>query len=517
VSRGHLGRVVHHTSRQGARSSHPSAEMLWVRSLVAAAIVLASTGCAPARHPVAGALAQAPLTTTIEVEVSRTLVRVVFPADTATRWGWFETDDTRWYDGYAWSMWVDGGMDGPRSLYWGVGPDRSAAGAGSRVRRFGSLQALLRAGRGGVCRAGMVQVCDDPIPRVTVADGRVVLALRDSATIARLFGLRPAWVRVYRRTPANSRGMSDAVLVTYVEPQIPEPTIAVLDDAARSRRAYEAGVTRISRRIGGWPSSWPALWALVGDTLRLEVEESTCHHDVCSSSDAVADSGWWAEDTTIVRLEPPTSATQDRAHERVPRVRLVGLRRGRTTLHVHGVRSGADTMPGGEHLPSELTREVVVTPRPARLALHPAADTARPGRPLRIGIEVGDAAGDPIPDAPVEVTADMGSYRRGTVGTVSISVTFERPGSRLVTASLGGLADTVLVTVLDSMPPTGKHGQSGAQRSRRDQDEVWFAFDYSNSVTAYSTLAATGGVRPAPGGLALDARGRLYVANAGRP
>jgi hypothetical protein len=65
--------------------------------------------------------------------------------------------------------------------------------------------------------------------------------------------------------------------------------------------------------------------------LRLEVEESTCHHDVCSSSDAVADSGWWAEDTTIVRLEPPTSATQDRAHERVPRVRLVGLPAARAT------------------------------------------------------------------------------------------------------------------------------------------------------------------------------------------
>jgi hypothetical protein len=171
----------------------------------------------------------------------------------------------------------------------------------------------------------------------------------------------------------------------------------------------------------------------------------------------VADSGWWADDTTIVRLEPPTSVTQDGAYERVPRVRLVGLRSGRTMLHVRGLRSDADTMPGGEHLPGELARELVVTPRPARLALRPAADTARPGRSLRIGIEVGDAAGDPIPDAPVEVTADLGSYRIGTVGTVSISVTFERPGSRQVTASLGGLADTVLVTVLDSGPPTRKH------------------------------------------------------------
>jgi hypothetical protein len=434
----------------------------------AAAIVLVLAGCAPARHPVAGAHAEAPLTTTTDVEVSRTLVRVVFPADTATRWGWFEADDTRSYDGYSWSMWVDGGMDGPRSLYWGVGPDRSAAGAAGRVRRFGSLKALLSAGRGGVCRAGMAQVCDAPRPRVTVDDGRVVLALRDSATIARLFGLRPARVRVYRRTPADSRGTSDSVLVTYVGPQIPEPTPAVRDEAARSRRAYEASVTRISRRIGGWPRSWPALWAPVGDTLRLEVEETTCHHDLCSSFGEAVDSGWWAEDTTIVRVGPPTRVARDGAYERGPRVRLVGLRPGRTTLHVRGLRSGADTMAGGEHLPGELAREVVVTPRPARLALHLAADTARPGRPFRIGIEVGDAAGDPILDAPVEVTADVGSYRRETVGTVSISVTFERPGSRQVTASLGGLADTVLVTVLDSLPPTGRHGQSGARRSRRD-------------------------------------------------
>ena len=58
-------------------------------------------------------------------------------------------------------------------------------------------------------------------------------------------------------------------------------------------------------------------------------------------------------------------------------------------------------------------------------------------------------------------------------------------------------------------------------------DEIWMAFDYSNSVTGYSALATAGAMRPRrtiagdrtglqrPAAIAVDERGRLYVTNPG--
>jgi hypothetical protein len=70
-------------------------------------------------------------------------------------------------------------------------------------------------------------------------------------------------------------------------------------------------------------------------------------------------------------------------------------------------------------------------------------------------------------------------------------------------------------------------GRGAAARNRLALGEVWVAFDYSNSVTAYSTVTAIGGMRPRrtiagdhtglhrPMAAAVDGQGTLYVTNAG--
>ena len=137
----------------------------------------------------------------VRVIVSRREVRVVFPTDSARAWGWSDRKDPDYFPAYVWGIGVDG-MDGPRFLDARVDRQQDEA------RNFPSLEQLVAAARAELCLPGMMARCDSSGTRVSVEDGRVVLTLRDSARIARLFGLRPALVSAWLHRPEDHEALA---------------------------------------------------------------------------------------------------------------------------------------------------------------------------------------------------------------------------------------------------------------------------------------------------------------------
>lgn len=299
------------------------------------------------------------------VIVSRREVRVAFSRDTAHAWGWPARRDPRSDPSYIWSISIDG-MDGPRSL--SVRADRER----DQPRIFASLAELIAAARAEFCLPGMMQRCESSRTRATVDNGRVVLIFRDSAEIARLFGMRPATVEVWNGSPGNGGRFSrDSARVEYIVPQIPLPDSATRDDAARSRRRYEASVSMIWRYIAGGSNSGPLVLE-VGDSAAVYVAEQRCHYDVCTSGSTPLDEGWSIVDSSIARLRLVRSDSNE-GHTLfifggTPRY-VKALRPGRTTLQVRGIRSALDSAPSSKPPERDLDREIIVKERgtPRRL------------------------------------------------------------------------------------------------------------------------------------------------------
>ena len=201
--------------------------------LLSALFLLASLASAHAQESRRG-----PLSAT-SVEVSTRQVRIAFPADTSGTWGW-PVRNKGAYQGYVWSAFVDG-MDGPVSIGLWVYPRDTTA------LTFSSLEPLIAAGYSKLCLPGMVLHCRDESVIKTLENNRIILTLDAPAVIARLFGTRPKHVRVTRQTPNDAPIESDSVPVRYVAPQIPQPDSALLAEAERGRRRYQASITSIDR------------------------------------------------------------------------------------------------------------------------------------------------------------------------------------------------------------------------------------------------------------------------------
>jgi hypothetical protein len=135
--------------------------------------------------------AQASSLDSTRVLVSRRELRAVFAAETTHHWGWPRRDRSANSAHYAWVISV-GEIDGPRELTFDVWQANDSA------RMFSSLKDVAAAGRAQLCKPGMVRQCSDVGMRAAVEGERVVLTLRDSATIMRLFAMRPATVNIYR-------------------------------------------------------------------------------------------------------------------------------------------------------------------------------------------------------------------------------------------------------------------------------------------------------------------------------
>jgi hypothetical protein len=380
-------------------------------------------------------------TRTTRVLASRREIRVIFPRDTAAGWGWSELQDPQYQPAYQWSIGIDG-IDGPRSLSLSI-----SRGHGEGARRFATLSELVAAADARYCLPGMIASCPPADAGALVENGAVVLTLRDSATIARLVGLRPAWASVWQMRPeVPVVYRRDSVRIEYVDPQVPEPDSALRLEAAAARRRYEASVNSISRFVSAPGSTGDEVWMAVGDSVPFSVEEQRCHSDVCSGGYAtLSASGWAVGDSSVVRLRPFARPSPHLRGE--PAVWVVARRIGRTTVRVHGLSGSGDTLPSGEPVAREVQVQVVVTAPVARVRLSPRTARAQVGQPLELRAQAYDARGRVIAGAPIRVEITGGPYVRIVPASALRHVAFESPGRHTLVASFGGRADTLIIDV----------------------------------------------------------------------
>jgi hypothetical protein len=219
-------------------------------------------------------------------------------------------------------------------------------------------------------------------------------------------------------------------------------------DAARSRRQYRASITSISRTIATRESPFGGThWLAVGDSLTLRVVETHCHHDACTPLGSVADSGWSLSDSTIATLRAPCSGPKGPGWVGAgPCVVVYGLTIGRTTVKVRGLHGSADTMPS-RTVPQRNLAASLVVGRPVHRIRLSVPTTVRVGDPVIFRVQALDRAGRVVPDVPIQVQVDMGTYQT-LQSFPSAPIRFPVPGQRRVIARFRGLADTSVVTVV---------------------------------------------------------------------
>ena len=381
------------------------------------------------------------------VRVSRHELRIVFPRDTARRWGWSAPLQPDYVPLYSWAMDVDA-IEGPRTI-------RLAVSSVPVPRQFRSLRELVSAGRGHLCSWGMATICVEIGMRGVVERGRVVLTLRDSTLISWLFALQPKFVTLSDdRSATNQRFAWDSVRIEYVAPGVRPLDSATRSAALGARRRESRDRFSVSRGItGGRGFANEHMWLIVGDSVPLWLTEIESSYDThVHGQRDLTDSGWTVLDARVAQLLPPLPGAPlipERFTDGPPRMYVKALSPGLTTIRVRGVHGRLDAAIESELPPGVLERTLVVVRPPKRLEIAPRPDTLRVGQYLWARVRVYDAAGDSTDRVPVELVCIgcIGSYYDG----VQLShIWSNEPGRITIVARLGGLADTLNVVVVDS-------------------------------------------------------------------
>lgn len=380
--------------------------------------------------------------------VSQREVRALFPAETARAWGWAARSKTEFTPGYEWGV----SIDAPRArAVLSLTTPRSDS-----SREFSSASEVIASGGMRAC-PGMDLRCAVS-GNAVVENQSVILTWRDTALIARLFAMRPAWFHAYRRRPDGSDEIpSDSIRVEYGDPQIPEPDSLTRAGAAQARLAYQASINWISRRIDRTDAPWWSneMWLEVGDSAQFRVSGARCSYDFCFGSSIVLDSGWTVLDTTVAQAHSlparPTNANR-LIVERSPAVTLVGLRPGRTRLRVTGLHGASDSIPTNRPPPRSLEQAIVVTVPVDRVRMSPRPEVIRLDDTMKVVARVFDRNGKEIAGAPVAI-----SLREAGGENTQIWEPFRRrftkPGKKTLIATFGRHADTLTVIVVDPRSP----------------------------------------------------------------
>ena len=376
------------------------------------------------------------------VIVSAEELRVVFPRDTTGLWGWSAREAAGRTTPYGWQVTVEG-MDGPAIVSLFILPDSVAA------REFTSLESLVATAKPS-CAGVVSRNCGSDV-KASVVEHRVVLTLRIPATIARLFGLRPATVSVLQRRPGEPyRFVGDTVRVEYVAPQIPEPNAVTQADAKRSRRAYEVSMNLVSRWIGNGDLSrgTQALWLVVGDSATVSVEEMHCRSDMCRQPLYDPIPTWSIDDSAVATLRTPgagrTSARLSGSRAAV----IVAKRAGRTIVRASLPPSASDTLPSRTPPSRALQRTVHVLVPVERVKLEQTTDTLRAQQQAEFRAHAFDKSGRRIVGAPVQVNIAPGTGAASADEDGRVFLYLSSAGTQTIVASLRGKADTVVVQVL---------------------------------------------------------------------
>jgi hypothetical protein len=396
--------------------------------------------------------ARAPTATRERTRVlaSRREVRIIFPTDTARAWGWSERNAPTYQPQYAWGVTVEG-MDGTRTLVVRVGRERNEG------RDFPSLDSLVQAARAERCSPGMISQCSDSGVQARVEDRRVVLTLRDSAQIARLFGMRPASVQVWTYRPeAPYEFRGDSTLVEYVEPAIPFPDAATRADAARSRRRYDESIHSNYRYISGGDDPWAPLWVVAGDSAKVRLDEMRCVHDACTSGyAALHDSGWSIADPRVARLRVVPRDTSGGVIFLGPNESryVKGVRPGRTVLRVRGIHGASDTGASSRPPVHQLERAIIVTRPIGRVEILPRRDTVRVREIFTLRVRVTDRDGRELAGLPAKLEVLDGEDRQIRDASKPLDLAFTAAGRTRMVARLGAHADTVTMMVVAPRRP----------------------------------------------------------------
>ena len=386
------------------------------------------------------------------VVATRRELRIVYPRDTATRWGWDRGEES--WRAYGWTLRSDA-IDRSHSLALIVTVE------GDSARTFASLAAVLAEASVVRCdNQGMIEICAAPvIGAAHVERGRVVLAVRDSALIADLLGLRPLSVRLSRDGVSGTVSWEDSVRVQYAEPAIALPSDSLRASVAAARRRAAKNSHWVTRKIGAARaiSVGDTSWVTLGDTIDFQVFEERCSGDVCSGSVLLPDSAavWTVSDTTVLgavaSLAPePLEVTSYASGW----FRRVAKRPGIATLRVRGLDPyGGDTALVRAPPPDSLVAVVVVRRKAARVVIHPRPDTIRVGAEPFFSADAFDEAGALIPHAPIVFTYPDSALRVDRRAWQERWDPLPPNGHRRIIATVRGNADTLTVFVADSLRP----------------------------------------------------------------
>lgn len=379
-----------------------------------------------------------------EVIVSRTEARIVFPPDPARTWGWPDRDPVEYGDTYRWGVSVEG-VDRPLIVSLEMFRSDSA-------RRFPSLEALVQQGEPMISEPGMFQHRVAGKVTAGVRRGRLVLAVRDSAAVRRLFGMRPSSVRVWHSRPDGlASGRWDSVTVRYVDPQMPVPDSAFRAAASLARRRYEASITSRRRYIADGRSDWGTLWLQPGDSAQLYLSRSTCRHDLCRAERVYTpDSGWTTGNRAIalVRVHGDSSDRIARVIDHRSGVYLIGVRPGSTTVRIDGLPDSVDREIEDRVPERSIEREVVVLPEIGRIGIVLARDTVAAGELVEVHVVGFDADGRRLGPVPADLTFHEGQDRSTIDGSRPVYHRYRTPGTKLLTARLGAQTDTARVVIV---------------------------------------------------------------------
>lgn len=285
---------------------------------------------------------------------------------------------------------------------------------------------------------------------VEVANGRLVITVRDSAMLALLFDGRPTQVML--QSDAGYAGLGRPV-VRYVDPQLLAPSTAAL--AEYDRALGRDGWGPWTRMM--WTSSFGALdtvWMQVGDRVTASLGEMQCRPiDSCNSRSDFAASAWTTSDSSIARVE----ASSDR---RRVSATIVALRPGRSTVAVEGLHGPSDDLPRSTHTRT-LARYIVVTNRLTRLQITPRPTTTVAGSPFKPEVQLIDETNAIVTDAPVNFLViydwpdnkDWSSKRYDLATRADLTT----PGHRRFIAYFGKLADTLDTQVVPRTPRPSFH------------------------------------------------------------
>ena len=382
------------------------------------------------------------------VSVSRRELRLAFPVDTTDVRGWPASSPSASPHGYWWQVSVRG-MDGPKWIWFTVPRD-------STSREFRSFPELLRAGRAELCQGGMALVCNGTGLRVSTRRDTLVVVMRDSSEIRRLFALRPAFLRFSSLRPDDPFAVGNhSVRVEYVEPQIPQPTAATRTEWARAVRRYDASIHSYHRSIATDERpihSGGPLWLQAGDSMAVRVAELHCTHDSCTETrPGPTDSGWTLSDPTVARLQAPDTNARRRPYSRSDTRYFVKAHRpGRAIISVLGVRGPSDTAASSTRPERNLQRELLVTQRVSRVRFVRKPDTVRVKEAFTIDIRAFDAEQREVAGVPIELRyVDRGIDHAGTA-TPNLQMQLVTPALTRLIARVGQIADTAIVIVVDS-------------------------------------------------------------------